>query len=105
MVPTPCVPVRIQAESNPPKASLAFLGLVGRIRHNLHLGAQLDQFVGQTILGIAQNQIMVAACHLARQRRHHMRLGVSENDHPSVVRSLVCHFSTPFNEFKVANAF
>jgi hypothetical protein len=69
--------------------------LVGRIRHNLHLGAQLDQFVGQSSLGIAQNEIVIPAGHLARQSRHHVGLGVSENDDATIsrLRFIVAHFS------------
>jgi len=59
-----------------------FPGLVRCIRHNFHPRAQLEQFVVQTIPGIAQNEIVILARHLARQRRHHVRFGVCEYHYP-----------------------
>ena len=63
------------------------LGLVGRIRHDLNLRAQASQLVGQAVLGVAQNKVVIPARHLARQGGHHVRLRVGENHYALLART------------------
>ena len=64
------------------------LGLVLGVRHHLDLRPELAQFLDQLLVpGIAEDQVVIPAHHLAGQGRHHVVPGVEKNGHPPLARA------------------
>jgi hypothetical protein len=62
-------------------------GLVLGARHRLNLRPELAQFLDQFLItGIAEDQVVIPAHHLAGQGRHHVIPGVEKNGDPLLAR-------------------
>jgi hypothetical protein len=62
-------------------------GLILGARYHLDLGPELAQFLDQLLVpGIAENEVVIPAHHLAGQGRHHVVPGVEKNGDPLLAR-------------------